>query len=302
MTASRVRLTAAALAVAVLPVVGCDASAPAARPGASPSAAPEAAETPGPGDHRLSAQWQGRSRSFTVHAPPAYDGSRPLPLVVVMHAYPGDGREVAATSGMNAKADREGFLVLYPDGWAGGMNALICCGAEDDVGLIRDLVARMVARWHADPRRVYATGISNGADMSFKVAVELSDVFAAVAPVSGGLGGRALADPAYRPARPVSVLTFIGGQDRYHHQFTAGLDAWRARLSCAAHPTARPRQYAGIRHTLDRCGDGSTLDVYDIAAMGHRWPGDADGGMTDPNAGVDATDLMWAFFREHTRA
>ncbi|MEV4417660.1 PHB depolymerase family esterase [Catellatospora sp. NPDC049609] len=294
----------AVLALATLGVVaGCDPSpAPEPAPSSGASAAPEVVEQPGPGDHRLSTEWNGKRRTFTVHAPPSYDGSRPLPLVVVMHAYPGDGTEVAATSGMNAKADKEGFLVLYPDGWAGGMNALICCGGEDDVGLIRTLVARVVQRWKADPARVYATGISNGGDMSVRLAVELSDVFAAVAPVSGGIGGRALNDGAYRPTRPVSMITFIGGLDRYHAQFTSGLNAWRERLACELWPKNGPRMTQGVKREQLRCADGSVLVIYDIAAMGHSWPGANGGPMTYPESPVPATDAMWDFFKQHTRS
>ncbi|WP_244871034.1 PHB depolymerase family esterase [Catellatospora sp. IY07-71] len=304
MIANRLRRTPAVLALALLAAAGCDQANPhtGPAPAPSPSAAPEPVETPAPGDHRLSTRWNGKDRTFTVHAPPSYDGTKALPLVVVMHAFPGSGDAVAETSAMSAKADREGFLVLYPDGWSGGMNALICCGDEDDVGLIRTLVDRMVQRWKADPARVYATGISNGGDMSVRLAIELSDVFAAVAPVSGGIGGRALSDPAYRPAKPVSLVTFIGAQDRYHAQFTAGLAAWRERLACTPDGPHTIRPAKGLKIEQFKCGDGSRVLVYDIAAMGHSWPGAKQGGMAQPDAPVAATDAMWDFFKAHTRS
>lgn len=144
------------------------------RPGGtapSPGSTPATVETPAPGDHDLGMQWGGQQRTFRVHAPPSYDGKTPLPLVVAMHHSPGNADVIASTSDMSAKADREGFLVLYPEGLGGGMNALVCCGSQDDVGFVKALVERMVARWHADPQRVYATGISNGGDMAFRLAV-----------------------------------------------------------------------------------------------------------------------------------
>lgn len=103
-----------------------------------------------------------------------------------MHPYPGTGDDVAQTSGLTAKADKENFLVAYPDGHNQGFNALICCGSEDDVGLLRTITDRFIDKWNVDPDRVYATGISNGGDMSFKAAAELHDIFAAITPVSGG--------------------------------------------------------------------------------------------------------------------
>jgi polyhydroxybutyrate depolymerase len=131
------------------------------RSGAEPSPAQQA-ERPAPGDHELKLRWGGQERSYRVHAPPGYDGNTPLPLVVTLHFSPGDAAQIAITSGMSAKADKEGFLVLYPEGQSGGFNALVCCGNADDVGFIKALVERMVSRWKADPKRVYATGISNG--------------------------------------------------------------------------------------------------------------------------------------------
>ncbi|MFE4309709.1 hypothetical protein ACFRR6_27055 [Streptomyces sp. NPDC056891] len=77
-----------------------------------------------------------------------------------------------------------------------GYNALVCCGGEDDVGCIGAMTKRLVGTWKADPRRLYATGISIGADMSFRIAVELPGTLAAITPVSGGYIGTAARNPA----------------------------------------------------------------------------------------------------------
>lgn len=294
-----------AIAVVVLlaaTVAGCDADPPGpAGPSVSAAASPEPVETPAPGDHRLTIPWNGNTRSFVVHAPPSYDGTKPLPLVVAMHYFPGDADGIAATSGMSAKADREGFLVLYPEGFSGGMNALSCCGAEDDVGLIKNLVARMVERWHADPKAIYATGISNGGDMAYRLAVEMPGVFAAIAPVSGGFSGGKATQADFRPTQPVSVITFVGGQDRYSTAFESGLTAWQERLSCTAAPATGPKLPKGATRSAATCADGSELVVYRLPQMGHSWPGAQRGSLADPDAGINATDLMWEFFRAHTR-
>ncbi|MFC9897446.1 alpha/beta hydrolase family esterase [Nocardia sp. NPDC127579] len=260
------------------------------------------ADQPTPGDQSVTFESGGKTRSYTVHAPPGYDGKTALPLVVVMHYRPGTAADAAQTSGMNAKADLENFLVVYPQGLNDAYNALICCGTEDDVGFIRAVVTRMREYWKADPKRVYATGISNGADMSFKLAVEAPGLFAAIAPVSGGFTGDiALRDPAYKPRTPVSVITFLGGKDRVAGQLGAGIDAWQLRLGCAVAPV--PQQIPlprGITLTAGACADGSEVRVYRLPEMGHAWPGTERGGLVDPNAGLNATDLMWEFFRAHT--
>lgn len=267
----------------------------------SRSPASPAVETPAPGDHSLSMQWDGQQRTFKVHAPPSYDGKKQLPLVVSMHHYPSNADGIAKTSDMSAKADQEGFLVLYPEGLGGGMNALVCCGDQNDVGFVKALVDRMVTRWRADPQRVYATGISNGGDMAFRLAVEASGMFAAIAPVSGGFIGSKPASDTYRPKHPVSVISFIGGKDRFYSRFDSGLDTWQKRLGCSPVPIEEPSLPNGITHANLKCADGSAMSVYRLPGMGHAWPGAQDGPLADPEAGINATDLIWDFFKRIRR-
>jgi polyhydroxybutyrate depolymerase len=298
----------AAVAVTVCAfVVACGSSDP---PQAAPSSAPPqqtttappkrvAVDQPGPGDQQVTLDFGGRQRTYVVHAPPGYDGSVALPLVVAMHPWPGDAALIAETTGWNAKADKENFLVVYPEGYDRSYNALVCCGNEDDVGFIETVIARMTAEWKADPKRVYATGMSNGGDMAIKLAMELPATLAAIAPVSAGFIGPKIADPSYRPATPVSMITVIGGKDRYYAQFEDGIKAWRERLACAeaGAPTTLEK---GITATASTCSDGSALSVYRVPDMGHSWPGPRQGSSSDPKAGIDATDLVWEFFKTRT--
>ncbi|MEW1928863.1 PHB depolymerase family esterase [Streptomyces sp. NPDC088360] len=286
-----------ALAALLLPVGACGSDDDAADQ--KPTKKPRSAETPRPGDQKVKLTWKGKKRVYTVHAPPAYSRTEKLPLVIAMHPYPADGAAAAAISGLSAKADKENFLVAYPDGLNRGFNALICCGTEDDVGFIRTMTKRLTGTWNADPDRVYATGISNGGDMSFKLAVELPDTFAAIAPVSGGYLGPDSATDSYMPKTPVSVVTFIGGLDEHYTGMDEGITAWQKRLSCK---TSRPEKLKKkISRTTAECRDGSDVVVYRLADMGHSWPGGAGGSMSDPTAGIKATDLMWKFFASHTK-
>src|SRR5688572_9647629 len=178
------------------------------RPGTSgPSAGPQSTERPAAGNHRLSLTHNGLARTYMVHAPPAYDPAKPLPLVIAMHFYPGTGEDLQELVGLDAKADRECFLVAYPDGHGGGFNAMVCCGSNDDVGFISTLTRHLVQTWKADPDRVYLTGISNGGDMSFRLAVEAPGLFAAIGVVSGGFGGPKAERADFAPKTPVSVVT-----------------------------------------------------------------------------------------------
>jgi poly(3-hydroxybutyrate) depolymerase len=306
--------TAALLALLLLPagtVTACarpDAPAPATAASAAPptSAAPSShpprpAERPAPGDHDLYLTWDGVERTYSVHAPPGYRPGARLPLVVVLHYRNGDTAVMRGMTRMDAKADREGFLVAYPVGLDGAMNALICCGDADDVGFVRAMVGHLGQAWGVDPKRVYATGISNGADMSFRLAVEMDDVFAAVAPVSGGYVGEHVAEAGYVPRHPVSVVSFVGQYDMHHASMVEGMQVWRRKLGCAPVRAASVDAAKTVRRTTARCRDGSDTVLYDITGMDHRWPGGTSAGLGDPDTAVNAVDVMWAFFAAHPK-
>lgn len=287
------------LAVAALlsPLAACGSDDNASDPPSTKK--PATMETPRPGTQKVTISWKGEKRVYTVHAPPGYARSEQRPLVIAMHPYPGDGKAAAAISGLSATADKENFLVAYPDGLNKGFNAMICCGSEDDVGFIRTMTKRLTSTWNADPDRVYATGISNGGDMSYKLAVELPGTFAAIAPVSGGYLGTDAEDTSYVPRTPVSVITFLGGLDRHYAAMDEGIRTWQQRLSCK--PGQPSRLKNKIRRTMAKCRDGSDVVVYRLPDMGHSWPDGAGGGMSDPAAGINATDLVWEFFEAHAR-
>lgn len=256
---------------------------------------------PAPGRYDLTLDHDGVTRKYVLNAPAGYDPAKPVPLVIALHPYPGTGAAMSELAGLDAVAEREGFLVAYPDGVNGGFNAFVCCGDADDVGYLQALTEHLVQDWKVDPDRVYLTGISNGGDLSFRAAVEASEVFAAIAVVSGGFIGDLAAKASYAPKSPVSVVTFIGDQDQYADQFTDGVASWRKRLRCADVSPAPKAPAANVALSRARCADGSDLDVYLIEGMGHSWPGATAGTMAAPDASVVATDLIWQFFAAHPR-
>ncbi|MFI6942672.1 alpha/beta hydrolase family esterase [Streptomyces sp. NPDC050418] len=298
-TGPRRVLTAALLAL-VLALAGCssDSGDGKSEKPKKPSKSSAPKVNPAPGDQSVTLDWKGQKRTYTVHAPPSYTPGKKLPLVIVMHPYPSTATHVAKLSDLSAKADRENFLAVYPEGLNGGMNALVCCGSEDDVGFLKTMTESLVDTWGADPQRIYATGISNGGDMAFKLAVELSDTIAAIAPVSGGYSGSPTTKDSYMPKSPVSVITFIGGEDKWYPAFDDGLKTWQSRLDCRTGPPAKLKQK--ITHTAAKCSDGSAVEVYRMPQMGHAWPqGKSD--MAERDAAVSATDLMWEFFKSHPK-
>ena len=154
---------------------------------ASAAAAAERALVP----HTL--EVDGITRSYHLHVPPAL-GPAPAPLVLVFHGGGGTGPGTERLTRFTALADREGFLVAFPEGieknWNDGREFTSSRAHRDhvdDVAFVTALVDA-IGRAHAvDPRRVYATGISNGGIFSHYLAAHLSARLAAIAPVVGGI-------------------------------------------------------------------------------------------------------------------
>jgi polyhydroxybutyrate depolymerase len=242
----------------------------------------------------------GKERTFRLTVPAAAAG-KALPLVIGLHYYPGSGRGFENLTGFSALAQREGFLIAYPDGLNDAFNALMCCGGEDDVGFIRAMIDKIASEHKVDRRRIYATGISNGGDMTFRLAAELPGVFAAIAPVSGGMTGDWIEKKTGNlPTEPVSLLTFIGERDRYARAFIEGTEFWSEKLNCAT--KASPVEGTTVQLRQGTCADGSSVQIYVLPEMGHAWPGGIGAGsLAYGTSPFKATELIWEFFRRNPR-
>lgn len=280
-------LIAATVVAGLLGAAGC---------GGSDSPQP-AGTAPVPGLHELTLDAGGEQREYLLDVPQDYRPDEPTPLIVVLHAGRSNAAEIREVSGMASLARDHGVLVAYPqgaDGWwrpivRGEHGVGVRWGDEPvDVEFVRRLVTHLVEHWNAAPGQVYATGHSNGAAMSYRLAVEAADVFAAVAPVGGYIF-----DPptAVEPTRPVSVVGFVSGNSRSTEEIAEGMHIWRDLFDC---PPGDPAD-AGDRvtRTTARCHNGSDVVEYEIA-MGHVWP-------RPESHGIDANQVMWEFFSAHAR-
>ena len=275
----------------------------------------------------------GRERSYLLHLPPTSGSGEPLPLVVVLHGGAGNAWAIRKQTGFCEEADWRGFAVAYPNGshsavasvmllgqakflvWNGGS----CCGwatehAVDDVGFVRALVEDVARQLPIDRKRVFAAGISNGGMMSYRLACEASDVFAAVGVVSG-----ALVSPGCAPRKPVSVIhihgtadTYVplrGGPGRftppgYEYPPTASAIAfWRAADGCDSAPSLSSPA-AGVRLTrYQGCRGGAAVDYYELEGGGHSWPGGDRLSLILPpvSHAIAATPVLWEFFATHPK-
>lgn len=271
-----------------------------------------------PGDNSRSLVFAGVEREYILHIPPGYDNSQPIPLVIAFHGVGLDADEMIRISGFSSQADASGFIVVYPNGtgttksWNGGH----CCGVAardnvDDVGFVRALIGDLSTTINIDPKRVYATGFSNGAILTYRLACELSDLLAAVGPVSAT---QVLEDmQACQPGRPVPLIHFHGTADDANpydggtslggFQFIpvdTAIQFWVDFNGCPAQPQST--ETGSIRHDVYApCGSGSTVELYTIASGKHAWPGGeaVNQVMGEPNMEISATALMWEFFNSH---
>jgi polyhydroxybutyrate depolymerase len=157
------------------------------------------------------------TRSYLLHVPKQL--THPAPLVIVMHGYTGSADSIMSYSGMNEVADEEGFVVVYPQGTVDQQgNAFFNVGYEfhadasvDDLQFIRDLVAHLQDELTLNPDKVFAAGMSNGADMSYLLAFQASDIFRAVAPIAGVMMKETF--DTCSPSRPLPIFEVHGTND-----------------------------------------------------------------------------------------
>ena len=172
----------------------------------------------GPGDHVRTLKVDGKGRSYLVHVPPQYDATKPTPVVLIFHGAMTNGAMMVKFCGLNKTADPAGFVAVYPNGVGLG-NSILFFNAggvarpmgqsTNDVKFVAELLDDLVKVMNVDTRRVYATGMSNGGMMCYRLAAELSDRIAAIAPVSG-----TQAIEECNPKRPVPVMHFHGTDDK----------------------------------------------------------------------------------------
>ncbi|MCF4121782.1 prolyl oligopeptidase family serine peptidase [Antribacter sp. KLBMP9083] len=258
---------------------------PAEPDGAAPSPGPALTRAAGvdlpAGDTTV--ELDGGPRTYTVHVPETLGG--PAPLVLALHPLSGSGAQLQALSGWDDLADAEGFVVVYPDGIGGSWNAGGCCGAAvqqqvDDVAFLTAVLVQVEASLDIDPDRVYVTGFSNGAMMSYRLACETSR-FAALAPVGGDLRVPC-ADP-----QPASVLHVHGLADSVV-PFQSSDTPWLEAGECGE---AVATAVGPVHTSTAACADDRTVEVVTLTGVGHVWPSTADG--------FDTLSAVWAFFEEH---
>jgi polyhydroxybutyrate depolymerase len=281
-----------------------------------------------PGDQLRSLEFDGQTRSYLMHVPRNFDPSQPAAVVLAFHGGGTNAKSMVRFCGLSEMANQAGFLAVYPNGSGRNPNFLTwnvgnCCGHAmrenvDDVGFLRVLLDDLVRVGPIDESRIFATGISNGGMMAYRLASELSDRIAAIASVAGPVG-----TDSCRATRPVSVLHFHGTSDEFapynggrgkksfsqadFRSVESSVRMWIEADGCPAQgaETRLPdRNHDGTSVTKTEWGPGKArteVVLYTIEGGGHTWPGRQPPtsflGLSTTE--IDANEVMWEFFTRH---
>jgi polyhydroxybutyrate depolymerase len=253
---------------------------------------------------------QGMERTYFLHIPSGLNDQKSVAMVFLFHGYRESDTEARTYSGLDKIADANGFIVVYPNGsgtssdrsWNGGG----CCGYAnenniDEPAFIHAIIADVESLASVDNKRIYATGFSNGALLTYRLACEMSDTFAAVAPVAGVL----LYNPC-QPQQPVSLIHVHGLMDSTVPLEGGGLnpstgepfppvkqsiETWTKLDGCPG--VENVEQIGVVSHTTyGQCLPGVDVELYTVDGNGHTWPF------------VKATPIsqtIWEFFAAHPK-
>lgn len=278
-----------------------------------------------PGDYTFSIVHDGLTRMYRVHVPQIYSAATPTPLVLAFHGGGGDMNYQATDKnyGLISKSEAEGFIVVFPNGFSklnsgkfATWNAGTCCASArdqnvDDVGFVRKIIGNVTRQFHVDRTRIYATGMSNGGLMTYRLACEMSDTFKAIASVAGTDNTTNCA-----PKAPISVLhihaknddrvLYNGGAGKKFRDMSkvtdfnsvpATISKWVKLNSCNPAPQRVLDKPGAFCDKYSQCQGNVEVQLCVTETGGHSWPGATKTRGHEPaSRALSANDVMWTFF------
>jgi polyhydroxybutyrate depolymerase len=273
----------------------------------------QAAEQTENGASYHSIQSSGVQRSYLLYIPKSYRGD-PTSLVFNFHGSGGEPRGQLEYSDFARLSEQYGFILVLPVGaytnsvTSQSWNANLDPQGVDDVQFVRDILANIAGFANMDSNRIYTTGMSGGARMSSRLACELADVLAAAAPVAGiqypddcSLG------------RAMPILTFHGKADAVN-QYELGensrpywlmgvetaVEKWRLANKCSEETDSASISNVVTLYTWKDCAGNAEIQFYVIEDGGHTWPGSPITRRGLTNQDINASELIWEFFSQHS--
>ncbi len=269
----------------------------------TPAPTPPPSPTLQPGDSEHKVIVNGTERSYLLHIPAGMDGVKPVPIVFIYHGFQETPFTMQLMTGFNDVSDQYGFLAVYPAGTSGGWNASACCGSAvtqnvDEPAFVRAILADVGSTIKINEKRIYATGFSNGALLSYRLACEMSDTFAAVGPVAG-----TMVEASCDPKEPVSLIhihalndtsvIYSGGPMQGFLPVEDGIATWVKADNCSEPAKVEKLMNDTLTHTsYSSCNDGAAIELYALKTGGHAWPS---------KYVWDASKTIWDFFAAHPK-
>ncbi|TGK87714.1 poly(3-hydroxybutyrate) depolymerase [Leptospira noumeaensis] len=282
-----------------------------------------------PGDYTFTFSHGGFPRYYKVHVPKSYVTNKQAPLLFVLHGGGGD-MEIQANEDYYhqiSKSEENGYIVLFPNGYSkfksgkiATWNAGNCCADArdqkiDDVGFIKEILEHATKQLYIDKTKVYVTGMSNGAMMSYRLACEMTDKFAAITTVAGTDN-----TITCNPTKPISILhihakdddkvLFYGGAGNSFKDRNLVTDfvsvpntisKWVKFNQCNTTPKRVLEEPGVTCDEYGECKDGVKVKLCVTESGGHSWPGGKKPslffGSATPSTAIKANDAMWEFFK-----
>ena len=265
-----------------------------------------------------SIRFEGTVRDYRLYVPRAYDGTKPVPLLLNLHGFGSNAAEQEQYGDFRAIADTANFLLVHPNGTVAPTgqrfwNTFLpyAAGGPDDVGFLSALIDSISAKYRVNPQRLYSTGMSNGGFMSYELACRLNSRIAAIASITGSMISSHL--DACAPVRAVPVLEIHGTADGTVPYAGNGsfvpipelVAAWARRNGCNPTPVITPVPNTNTtdgstaeRQVFSGGRNGSVVEHYRIIGGGHTWPG-APINIGVTNRDINASQVIWQFFRRY---
>ena len=262
--------------------------------------------------------------------------SKPTPLVIALHGFGSTAGKAIKDTEWSKKAKEESFIVVYPQGsraqpnkeanvwknpqsWNDGAGRFHSGQSNiNDVAFIKQLITNISKGYKIDSKRIFITGFSNGASMTFRLGAELSDRIAAIAPCAGAdwnkhvkLTGKL---SIYYITGTEDTLNPINGglpriavskskkkrtNDKVKPPVVVSINKWIKALDCENKATIS-RSKNGVETNIYNSKNGNRLVYTTIEGHGHVWPGSPSKQpkMIVGNASgkLNATDVIWKFF------
>jgi len=279
-----------------------------------------------PGLYTFKTSIGGMDRFYMVHVPKNYNSKTSAPLLFAIHGGGGNMKIQANDDYYKqiSKSEETGSITVFPNGYSkfqsgsfATWNAGHCCGDArdknvDDIAFFKTMVKNLSSQLNIDAKRIYATGMSNGAMMSYRLACEMADTFAGIAAVAG-------TDNTVNchPTRPINIL-HIHAKDDDHVKFDGGagksaapaekitnfksveatISKWVEFNKCHGTPVQIMYKQGSYCQRYSKCQDNVKVELCVTPTGGHSWPGGKKPrGEEDNFQGLSANDVMWDFFR-----